>query len=176
MRRTSYAVKDGAGSDREPFAILHERSPSIMGAPAVLANRVWRTAGSSASRGIPGGDTSIGKENDRVHETRVREDDAGRAAAFAGTRADRFPGRGRADRRPVVQLPHPATGRGHQGDVRHRHRRMRVVLRPRRAPAVVRSRVGRGRRPPERPPRRRSLPRLVEDRPGRGKRSCGTGA
>ena len=37
-------------------------------------------------------------------------------------------------------------------------------------------RVGRGRRPPERLPRRQSPPRLVQDRPGRGKRSCGIGA
>ncbi len=37
-------------------------------------------------------------------------------------------------------------------------------------------RVGRGRRPLKRLPRRRSPPRLVNGRPGRGKRSCGTGA
>ena len=36
-----------------------EHSPFIMGVPAVLANMAWRTAGSSATRGIPGGDTSI---------------------------------------------------------------------------------------------------------------------
>jgi serine/threonine protein kinase len=42
------------GRLRQASAIHSERSPSIMDAPAVLASMVWRTAGSSATGGIPG--------------------------------------------------------------------------------------------------------------------------
>ena len=31
----------------------------------------------------------------------------------------RFPGRRRSDRRPVLQFPHAAAGRSHQGNVRY---------------------------------------------------------